>query len=101
MIPTCISAAVLGLAVEFVNGRITKRALGRKGNPLAILPVRAALAVGFLVLVYFVSKHFGLDPAAPLICAALGASVGLALFTARLIGAPKDPTEKEEVNDRG
>lgn len=74
-----------GIAIETANFFITRAVLSRQnGAPIAV-PLRALLAGGYMVAVYFIARALTPDPGKYLIAAAVGASVGLLIFTILLM----------------
>ena len=87
-----------GVLVSFINSRITRSALKKGRNPVLILPLRTLITAAYLTGVYLISVKLGADPAYTLIAAALGATLGLVIFTARLmpqLQQAQDPSQGE------
>ncbi len=79
------AAFLAGFAVEVVNYLITRSALSSKKDVFLIFPLRTLIAGAFLIALYFTAKALGLDVTACMIAGAVGATVGLAAFTALLM----------------
>lgn len=80
-----LAAFALGVLTAYVNSRITKAALNKGKNPAAILPLRTLVSAGFIIIVFLISEKLKLDITYTLIGAALGATLGLIVFTVRLM----------------
>lgn len=80
-----VIAFVCGVLMEFANYLITRAVLSGKGSALAVLPVRTIIAGGFIAALYFIGKAAGTDLTRLMIGGAAGASVGLIVFTAKLL----------------
>ena len=78
-----------GIAVETANFFITRAVLKKQGGATAALALRSLLAAGYLIAVYFIAKALTPDPGRYLIAAAVGASVGLLVFTILLMSSLK------------
>lgn len=82
-----------GVLAEFANFIITRAALGKKSGVYMILPLRTLIAGGFIAAIYFIGMALKLDMTVFMISGALGATVGLIVFTLMLIR--KTGKEKE------
>lgn len=74
-----------GVAIETVNFLITRAVLKKQNGAAFAVPLRALLAGGYMVAVYFIARAVTPDPGKYLIAAAVGASAGLLVFTILLM----------------
>ena len=74
-----------GIAVETANYFITRAALKKQSGASAAIALRSLLVTGFLAAVFFIARAVTSDPGRYLIAAAVGASVGLLVFTVLLM----------------
>ncbi len=91
-------AALGGVIVSLINYLISRAAM--KAKP-ALLPAtsifRQLISIGYITLVYFAATRLELEPLAPLIGAALGATLPMFYFTYRLVRDKKpDDSNKGE-----
>ncbi|MBR0136132.1 MAG: hypothetical protein IJM18_08015 [Clostridia bacterium] len=77
---TAAAAFAGGVLAEFINSLITRRAMAGRASA-ALIPLRTLVTGGYMVLLYFISRAFGLNTAAALIGGAAGATAGLIVFT--------------------
>lgn len=77
-------AAAAGLAVSFLNSRLTKSAL-EGGKSGLLLGLRAVISASFIALLFVLGTLTGIPLEPLLIGGAAGLTVGLAVFTVSLM----------------
>lgn len=92
-----IAAFVGGLLISFANYLLLRRLIASRGDTGVSLasPIRAILSAAYLVLLYFIGKRTELSSGPLLIGGALGLTVGLFYFTARLTQEAKEQASEK------
>lgn len=89
---TGFAAFAGGALISWANFLLLRRLMRSKGETGLSLaaPARTLLSAAYLLILYLIGKHTGLDLFALLIGGALGLTILLALFTRRLSREPVD-----------
>ena len=103
-IVSALLALALGLAIAFINSRITKKALEKNTNgAMAVSLVRSFLNIACIFGVYFLAKAADCALAYPLIGAGIGLTVPSLIFAFSMSkklseqeNAAKEQTKKED-----
>ena len=92
-----VVVAVVGVGVAFVNYLLSKTVLVKNPQKYsAVTVLRQLIQVGFLVIVYFISKKTNYDPMYLLVGAVLGITVPMFIFTKKLLTLNETLRSKEK-----
>ena len=88
---TGLAAFAGGALISWVNYLLLRRLMGSKGETGLSLasPLRTLLSAAYLLALYLLGKHTGLNLYALLVGGVLGLTILLALFTRRLTRDPE------------
>ena len=78
-------AFAVGIAAEFINYLITRSTLKKKKEKALIVSFRAFVSSAVLILLYFSAGALNINAAKCVISYAIGATIGLVVFTFLLI----------------
>ncbi len=95
-------AFVIGIGISFLNYRLTDVFIRKMPDKFSFVSVfRQTLGVLYIVALYFLSPYTPWDRTYLLAGAALGITIPMFIFTARLVSGGSTKSVKKEDDDNG